>query len=67
MEILSKQDKFIMDLPRLVKKVIEKIILQGEEKDEHTLFEISGHVQMEKSDPEAQTKSSLSDCTWLER
>jgi hypothetical protein len=24
-------------------------------------------VQMEKSDPEAQTKSSLSDCTWLER
>jgi cellulose synthase/poly-beta-1,6-N-acetylglucosamine synthase-like glycosyltransferase len=31
----------------------------------HTL-EISGHVQMEKSDPEAQRKSSLSDCTWLE-
>jgi hypothetical protein len=24
-------------------------------------------VQMTKSDPEAQTKSSLSDCTWLER
>jgi hypothetical protein len=24
-------------------------------------------VQMAKSDPEAQTKSSLSDCTWLER
>jgi hypothetical protein len=31
----------------------------------HTL-EIGGHVQMAKSDPEAQTKSSLSDCTWLE-
>jgi hypothetical protein len=31
----------------------------------HTL-EISGHVQMAKSDPEAQRKSSLSDCTWLE-
>jgi hypothetical protein len=33
----------------------------------NTLFEISGHVKMIKSDPEAQTKSLLSDCTWLER
>jgi hypothetical protein len=31
----------------------------------HTL-EIGGHVQMAKSDPEAQRMSSLSDCTWLE-
>jgi hypothetical protein len=31
----------------------------------HTI-EIGGHVQMAKSDPEAQRKSSLSDCTWLE-
>jgi hypothetical protein len=31
----------------------------------HTL-EIGGHVQIAKSDPEAQRKSSLSDCTWLE-
>jgi hypothetical protein len=31
----------------------------------HTL-EIGGHMQMAKSDPEAQRKSSLSDCTWLE-
>jgi hypothetical protein len=31
----------------------------------HTL-EMGGHVQMAKSDPEAQRKSSLSDCTWLE-
>jgi hypothetical protein len=31
----------------------------------HTL-EIGGYVQMAKSDPEAQRKSSLSDCTWLE-
>jgi cellulose synthase/poly-beta-1,6-N-acetylglucosamine synthase-like glycosyltransferase len=31
----------------------------------HTL-EIGGNVQMAKSDPEAQRKSSLSDCTWLE-
>jgi hypothetical protein len=32
----------------------------------HTL-EIGGHVQMAKSDPEAQRKSSLLDCTWLEK
>jgi hypothetical protein len=31
----------------------------------HTL-KMGGHVQMAKSDPEAQRKSSLSDCTWLE-
>jgi hypothetical protein len=31
----------------------------------HTL-QMSGHVQMAKGDPEAQRKSSLSDCTWLE-
>jgi hypothetical protein len=28
--------------------------------------EIAGHEQMAKSDPEAQRKSSLSHCTWLE-
>jgi hypothetical protein len=38
---------------------------QGGERKIHTL-EIGGHVQMAKSDPEAQNKSSLSDCTWLE-
>jgi hypothetical protein len=31
----------------------------------HTL-EMSGHVQRAKGDHEAQRKSSLSDCTWLE-
>jgi hypothetical protein len=31
----------------------------------HTL-EMSGHVQRAKGDPEAQRKSSLLDCTWLE-
>jgi hypothetical protein len=33
----------------------------GERK--YTHFEIGGHVQMAKSDPEAQKKSLLSDCT----
>jgi hypothetical protein len=45
-----------------------KIMLyQGEGREKYTLLEILGHVQMAKSDPEAQSKSSLSDCTWLER
>jgi hypothetical protein len=66
-EMLSKQDKLLMVLPRLIKRVIGKecYIKEGERKDTH--FEIGGHVQMAKSDPDAQRKSSLSDCTWLER
>jgi hypothetical protein len=44
-----------------------KIMLyQGGERAKYTHFEIGGHVQMSKSDTEAQRKSSLSDCTWLE-
>jgi hypothetical protein len=43
-----------------------KIMLnQGGERKIHTL-EMGGHVQMVKNDPEAQRKSSLSNCTWLE-
>jgi hypothetical protein len=55
-----------MVLPRLVKKIIGKYcyIKEGERKI-HTL-EIGGHVQMAKSDPEAQRKSSLLDSTWFE-
>jgi hypothetical protein len=41
------------------------MLYQGREREIHTL-EIGGHVQRAKSDPEAQRKSSLSDCTWLE-
>jgi hypothetical protein len=41
------------------------MLYQGGERKIHTL-EIGGHVKMAKSDPEAQRKSSLSDCTWLE-
>jgi hypothetical protein len=41
------------------------MLYQGGEREIHTL-EIGGHVQMAKSDPKAQRKSSLSDCTWLE-
>jgi hypothetical protein len=41
------------------------MLYQGGERKIHTL-DIGGHVQMAKSDLEAQRKSSLSDCTWLE-
>jgi hypothetical protein len=41
------------------------VISRRGERKIYTL-EIGGHVQMAKSDPEAQMKSSLLDCTWLE-
>jgi hypothetical protein len=47
------------------KRSLENNVNQGGERKIHTL-EIGRHVQMTKSDPEAQRKSSLSDCTWLE-
>jgi hypothetical protein len=54
-----------MVLPRLVKKSLENnVVSRRGERKVHTL-EISGHVKIAKSDPEAQAKSSLSDCTWL--
>jgi hypothetical protein len=65
--MLSKQDKLLMVLPRLVKKVIENNVISRRAREKYTHFEIGGHVQMAKSDPEAQRKSSLSDCTWLEK
>jgi hypothetical protein len=50
----------------LSKRSLENnVISRRGERKIHTL-EIGGHVQMAKSDPEAQRKSSLSDCTWLE-
>jgi hypothetical protein len=68
--MLSKQDKLLMVLPRLVKKVIGKLennAISRRGREKYTHFEIGGHVQMAKSDPETQRNSSLSDCTWLER
>jgi hypothetical protein len=42
------------------------MLCQEGEREKYTHIEIGGHVQMAESDPEAQRKSSLSDCTWLE-
>jgi hypothetical protein len=47
------------------KRSLENNVISRRGRKIHTL-EIGGHVQMAKSDPEAQRKSSLSDCTWLE-
>jgi hypothetical protein len=48
------------------KRSLENNVISRREREKYTHFEIGGHVQMAKSDPEAQRKSSLSDCTWLE-
>jgi cellulose synthase/poly-beta-1,6-N-acetylglucosamine synthase-like glycosyltransferase len=48
------------------KRSLENNVKSRRGREKYTHFEIGGHVQMAKSDPEAQRKSSLSDCTWLE-
>jgi hypothetical protein len=42
------------------------MLYQGGERERIHTLEMGEHVQVAKSDPEAQRKSSLSDCTWLE-
>jgi hypothetical protein len=63
--MLSKQDKLLVVLLRLVKKFIGKYVMSRREKRQIHTLKIGGHVQMEKSDPKAQRKSSLSNCTWM--
>jgi hypothetical protein len=46
---------------------LENNIISRRGREKYTHFEIGGHVQVAKSDPEAQRKSSLLDFTWLER
>jgi hypothetical protein len=48
------------------KRLLENDVISRRGKIKIHTLEIGGHVQMAKSDPEAQRKSSLSDCTWLE-
>jgi hypothetical protein len=49
------------------KRSLENNVISRRGREIYTHFEIGGDVQMAKSDPETQRKSSLSDCTWLER
>jgi hypothetical protein len=48
------------------KRSLENNVISRRGKRKIQTLEIGGHVQMAKSDPEAQRKSLLSDCTWLE-
>jgi hypothetical protein len=48
------------------KRSLENNVISRRGREKYTHFEIGGHEQMAKSDPKAQRKSSLSDCTWLE-
>jgi hypothetical protein len=47
--MLSKQDKLLMVLPRLVKKVIGNDVISRRGKRKIHTLEIGGHVQMAKS------------------
>jgi hypothetical protein len=49
------------------KRSLENNVISRRGREKYTHFEIGGHVQMAKGDPEAQRKSCLSDCTWLKR
>jgi Ca2+-dependent lipid-binding protein len=64
--MLSKQDKLLMSYRDSSKRSLENSVISRRGKRKIHTLEIGGHVQMAKSDPEAQRKSSLSDCTWLE-
>jgi hypothetical protein len=44
---------------------LENNVISRRGREKYTHFEIGGHVQMAKSDPEAQRKSSLLNCTWF--
>jgi hypothetical protein len=65
--MLSKQDKLLMVLRDSSKRSLENNVISRRVKRKIHTLEIGGHVQMTKSGPEAQRKSSLSDCTWFER
>jgi hypothetical protein len=46
--MLSKQDKLLMVLPRLVKKVIGNNVISRRGREKYTHFKIGGNVQMAK-------------------
>jgi cellulose synthase/poly-beta-1,6-N-acetylglucosamine synthase-like glycosyltransferase len=48
------------------KRSLENNVISRRRKRKIHTLEIGGHVHKAMSDPEAQRKSSLSDCTWLE-
>jgi hypothetical protein len=66
MRCCQNKTSFSWSYRDLSKRSLENNVISRRRREKYTRFEIGGHVQMAKSDPEAQRKSSLSDCTWLE-
>jgi hypothetical protein len=64
--MLQNKTSFSWSYQDLSKRSLENNVISRRGREKYTHFEIGGHVQMAKSDPDAQRKSSLSDCTWLE-
>jgi hypothetical protein len=45
---------------------LDNNVISRRGREKYTQFEIGGHMEMAKSDPEVQRKSSLLDCSWFE-
>jgi hypothetical protein len=65
-DVVKNKTSFSWSYQDFSKGSLENNVISGRGREKYTHFEIGGHVQMAKSDPEEQRKSSLSDCTWLE-
>jgi hypothetical protein len=66
MRCCKNKTSFSWSYRDLSKRSLENNVISRRGKRKIHTLEIGGHVQMAKSDPEAQRKSSLSNCTWLE-
>jgi hypothetical protein len=66
MRCCKNKTSFSWSYRDLSKRSLENNVISRRGKRKIHTLEIGGHVQMAKSDPKAQRKSSLSDCTWLE-
>jgi hypothetical protein len=66
MRCFKNKTSFTWSYRDSLRRSLENNVKSRRGKRKINTLEIGGHVQMAKSDPEAQRKSSLSDCTWLE-
>jgi cellulose synthase/poly-beta-1,6-N-acetylglucosamine synthase-like glycosyltransferase len=66
MRCCQKKTSFSWSYRDSSKRSLENDVISRRGKRQIHTLEMGGLVQMAKSDPEAQRKSSLSDCTWLE-
>jgi hypothetical protein len=66
MRCCQNKTSFLWSYRDSSKRSLENNVISRRVGEKYTHFEIGGHVQMAKSDPKVERKSSLSDCTWLE-